>query len=450
MSETVGGVNRGSCPTPTAHKRLAEAHRFWHECLEEYHDPEGFRVKLNACIQALRNVTFALQKEKSLIEDFDAWYARWQQKMRKDQILRWVVNSRNRIVKEGDLHTRSKAIGRIILGYDGAADEVRDSLYEGTKLADGLSVHTEVQASATLSNEEIEELLTALEIPDRFMEQATFTIERRWVDEALPNRELLDALATAFGSLNILVSDAHIRAGMSGDIRVEHGTQSVALPRHSSWRGRYPCMVTSRAERTVAHAMDGGLAVSDRARAWRVKPDPEVLALSRERYDVRPGSDPSTWTSALDAVPEFVENAKAILKADPEHGWMMFYFRGGKMSDAQVLAALDRPGKRKLAQDVADHVAANGFDGTVMVGESWISPMTMAADGAPLFPSDHPEKTEVLSIDAAIASGGRVSICIPFSRHKDRPIEIGEALDISNASAHNFMLPTEAVWTSWA
>lgn len=50
-----------ACPTPTAHKRLDEVHRFWHECLAAYQDPEEFRIKLNTCIQAARNTTFAMQ-----------------------------------------------------------------------------------------------------------------------------------------------------------------------------------------------------------------------------------------------------------------------------------------------------------------------------------------------------------------------------------------------------
>ncbi len=32
---------QGQCPTPTAHKWLEEAHRVWHECLDQYQDPEG-------------------------------------------------------------------------------------------------------------------------------------------------------------------------------------------------------------------------------------------------------------------------------------------------------------------------------------------------------------------------------------------------------------------------
>ena len=63
-----------SCPLPNAHRRLSECHRLWHHAAETYDDPEGFRTQLNALLQALRNVTFVLQKEKRSIPEFDAWY----------------------------------------------------------------------------------------------------------------------------------------------------------------------------------------------------------------------------------------------------------------------------------------------------------------------------------------------------------------------------------------
>ena len=58
------------CPIPAAHRRLKEAHLLWHQTLDKYQEPDAFRANLNATIQALRNVTFALQAEKHSIPDF--------------------------------------------------------------------------------------------------------------------------------------------------------------------------------------------------------------------------------------------------------------------------------------------------------------------------------------------------------------------------------------------
>jgi hypothetical protein len=47
--------------------------------LDHYQEPESFRANLNATIEALRNVTFKLQNEKSAFAEFDVWYKPQQQ-----------------------------------------------------------------------------------------------------------------------------------------------------------------------------------------------------------------------------------------------------------------------------------------------------------------------------------------------------------------------------------
>src|SRR5690349_1236783 len=108
------------CPVPKSHRRLQEAHRAWHQAAHLYSDPDGFRVNLNAAIQALRNVTFILQSEKHNIPSFDTWYPSWQQRMKEDNVLRWSVDARNRVVKQGDLETESVARVHVTFTWEGA------------------------------------------------------------------------------------------------------------------------------------------------------------------------------------------------------------------------------------------------------------------------------------------------------------------------------------------
>lgn len=61
-----------ACPVPDAHRRLDAAHRLWHQAEASYAEPDGFTANLNACIQALRSVTWVLQKGKRSIPDFDS------------------------------------------------------------------------------------------------------------------------------------------------------------------------------------------------------------------------------------------------------------------------------------------------------------------------------------------------------------------------------------------
>lgn len=89
---------RDLCNVVQSHKRILEAHRLWHQAFNCYFDPEGFRTNINATIQALRNVTFALQNEKHKIPDFGTWYAEWQTRLKDDPMMRWLCDARTEIV----------------------------------------------------------------------------------------------------------------------------------------------------------------------------------------------------------------------------------------------------------------------------------------------------------------------------------------------------------------
>src|SRR5687767_543247 len=92
-----------SCPLASVHARLQEGWLMLRHARDAYSDPTLFRSYLNACIQALRNSTWVLQKQKAQMREFDTWYGRWQETMKDEPVLRWLVEARNRVVKEGDL-----------------------------------------------------------------------------------------------------------------------------------------------------------------------------------------------------------------------------------------------------------------------------------------------------------------------------------------------------------
>jgi len=71
------------CLLAGVHSRLSEVHKFWHDMLSGYHKPENFRISLNAAIQALRNTTFLLQSNKSIIPNFDQWYEQYRDLIRQ-------------------------------------------------------------------------------------------------------------------------------------------------------------------------------------------------------------------------------------------------------------------------------------------------------------------------------------------------------------------------------
>lgn len=108
----------GDCPLLGVHARLDDLHTLWHEAVSHYQAPERFRTFLNAAIQAARNVTFVLQKQKESIPGFDTWYEPWRDRLKEDPVMRWIVEARNRVVKAGDLQVTSQAKVSIVAGYD--------------------------------------------------------------------------------------------------------------------------------------------------------------------------------------------------------------------------------------------------------------------------------------------------------------------------------------------
>lgn len=77
--------------------------------INNYHDADGFRFNMNAFIQALRNITFALQSEKRNIPNFDTWYEEKQSWMKESALLKNFVEGRNIVVKRGNLAIKSEA-----------------------------------------------------------------------------------------------------------------------------------------------------------------------------------------------------------------------------------------------------------------------------------------------------------------------------------------------------
>jgi hypothetical protein len=121
-----------ACPLAAVDQRLADSHRFWHQAEAAYFDPDGFRLGAQSAIQTLRSVTFILQKNKDAIAGFEQWYGGWQKRLRVDELMRWIVNARNRIEKEGDLETHSYVRAEIFASYldEGPRIEVPASLFQ--------------------------------------------------------------------------------------------------------------------------------------------------------------------------------------------------------------------------------------------------------------------------------------------------------------------------------
>ena len=92
-----------------ARRRLEQAHELWHRALDSYPQVDDFCLAVNNLLQTLRTVTWVLKKSLRHHDGFDAWYVARQREMSDDAVMRWAVEARNHIEKEGDLDLQSTA-----------------------------------------------------------------------------------------------------------------------------------------------------------------------------------------------------------------------------------------------------------------------------------------------------------------------------------------------------
>ncbi len=96
------------CPIKDAHDRFMAANHFIYQMAANYHKESYFRYNLNAFIESLRSVTFAIQKQKHNIPNYNIVYPQLQKKMSEDALLKRFKEGRNIVVKEGNLKSGSK------------------------------------------------------------------------------------------------------------------------------------------------------------------------------------------------------------------------------------------------------------------------------------------------------------------------------------------------------
>lgn len=188
------------CKIPNTHDKFEEAHYFLHMMINNYHDADAFRFNMNAFIQALRNITFALQSEKRNIPDFDMWYEEKQTWMKGSVLLKNFVEGRNIVVKRGNLAIKSEAhIGLF--------------RYRKHKLGMIIPVNP-FQSSEQLLRVAEEHFVGFLIDEDHSDIGEQCGILRKWVAEDIGEDEVLQLCFEAWRMIGQLLTDAHNLLGM--------------------------------------------------------------------------------------------------------------------------------------------------------------------------------------------------------------------------------------------
>ena len=409
------------CPLSAVDRRLEDVHRFWHEAERAYFDPDGFRVSIQTAIQTLRTVTFILQSNKRLFSNFEPWYESWQEKLRADPLMRWMVDARNKIEKQGDLEAHSFVRAEILASY----------YEEGPRM--------EVAAELFQSPAELINSIRTEALKEHVFKDGILRIQRRWIENSLPNYELLDAVGIAYGRVAELVADAHRELGleppstMSGDADHTQGKDSR--------EGRLPCMIGHDDARSFnLWLATGGVMTLEQE---TVKFDKASKKAVVERY----GIDPKEILPSLDPTPEIVlkdlfATGKKMFIKDGYHQTMVFLLNGARPLKIMGLNIQEHGEKYLLMRSLANEVITHGADGVIMIGEVWTAPYDPSKPYRRAV--DAPEKKELLTATLVTKSGDPVHLSAFIQRTGD-DVSLGETVLVRNQAQIAFA-PIYAAW----
>jgi len=406
-------------PGATATRRLFDARAHWVRALDAYFSPDDFRIEINACIQALRNVTFALQADKTSIPNFDHWYGAWQSRMRADAKMRWSVEARNTIVKAKDLELHSKLRASLVGSY-----------------LDSEVPTLQTQFSPQITTTNILAEFKKREVPPEYLQHAQLRIERRWVINDFPASEFLEVLAYCWNFLSRVLIDLP-------------NAQTGTPPAES--RGLPPCMIDDGECRSIWVKVSTGEVCDLDTRSFdtvtREEIDPKAQAAMLERYGLGAIPTPAATGNELrDRAMFFFEMAKTMLKVDGHHVFaVMLFTRGGKTIFLE-LRPEDRSDKYRMWRTVASEVRRIQAHSIICIAEAWTATIS---HGQPFqHAADVPNRGEALHLIAASEDGSGFALSAPFTR-------VGEEIEIHEADEYgldtvNTIAPVLSIWKEMA
>ncbi|XJC73373.1 hypothetical protein ACHFCA_21720 [Delftia tsuruhatensis] len=347
MSES---AHEEKCPLAAIDRRLEDVHRFWHEAERGYFDPETFRVSIQTAIQTLRTVTFIVQSNKKLFPNFDVWYDSWQTKLRSDNLMRWMVEARNRIEKQGDLETHSFVRAEITASY----------FEEGPRI--------EVPAELFQSSSQLLNIITNNAERDHVFKDGILRIQRRWVENSLPDYELLDAVGIAYGKISELVADAHVQIGLNPpSIMVEDIDQTEG---RESRGGRLPCMVGHGEARSTDIWLATGQPIEVRQKT--IEFENAHAEQAAEKYGINRKQDfQLNGLSPEDTLNKIFSLGRKMISIDGYHHTIAFLMKGARIIKMTQLDLMEHGEKYLVMRKLAIETINTGADGVILIGETW-------------------------------------------------------------------------------
>jgi hypothetical protein len=410
------------CPLAAIDRRLSDAHRQWHQAEQAYFEPEAFRLAIQSAIQTLRTVTFMLQSNKRIIPDFQPWYQEWQDRLRADPLMRWMVDARNRIEKQGDLEMHSFVRAEIIASHldEGPRQEVAADLFQGP--------------------EALLQSLPADAAGEHVMEHGILAIQRRWIENTLPDHELLDAVAIAYGRLSELVASAHEQMGLD---RPQTTDQSTGQMFQSGDRqGRLPCMIGHAETRTLNISLADGSTLT--LENHKIEFDIEKAKVAAERFPVDPSTIFADKGASLDSqLNSLFQTARQVFLASGYHDTIVFLFANGVPIEIRQLRPEEHNQKYLMMRGLATEVIRHGADAVIMISEVWSAPFDRANPYRRA--ADAPDRVELLTASLVRKEGDPAELFAEIKRAGDQ-VSLGDTIQVENPALFAF----SSIYEAWS
>jgi len=399
----------------------------WHKSADAYEDPDEFRTYLNACIQAIRNVTFILQSQKSEIKDFESWYPKWQEVLKNDPIMRWCVDTRNKIVKSGELEKHSVAIVSYVVSY-----------LEPPKY------HFRINPFS--SAVEIAQEVVVNHLKAKHRSHGLLKIEKRWVSKDFPDIELLEILAYAFSFLATLLADVE---KMKGPI-LQQNTEGIEKNFNKSIKALklnkidLPLCMTSFEEIRTQWLKLPNLEPTQVLIENDKKPEPTKDKIIK-RYGGLPTLTPTEKEIKSDLKKQaliFLKQAKKCLKKDKRLATVAFLV--GEKNEATIIELRyeNYEDKYLMWESVAKEVLKRRAVAIITIGEIWSAPVN--PENLEMRPQDSPERKELINVSGLSKEGESFRISVPFYRRWGK-IYFKEQVLEENPTL-NYLIPIKKVW----
>ncbi len=338
--------------------------------------------------------------------------------MRANPILKWLVDARNRIEKQGDLKTRSTLRATTYFGW------LQSHVYES-------------DLPVPFRTADIAKRLGAKSSTLGFPDGTVVRVERRWVEAELPNSEILEALTYAYEHLQLLLYEAHglLPNPFLGGCSFQENIRltNFFLPDEML----HPFNRRQWVDAKVGSVIDLGFGTQ----SAMVK---EAAQKAKERYgDVFAATVPMADVFRSECE-YFFSAAKQMLVRDGHH-ISTAIFRKGFQTQLVQYNPPSRAGKHAYVREIADLARRLEANYVILIGEVWTASIPIPRAGVELVhASDVPNRGEALSLHGINCSGEEIDIKCAFTREKD--IIIFGTDEVADGSRVNMMDPFRAIW----